>query len=87
MTNMEDMNKKLTEAERQQMVYDRAMASLKAEDDRRVQQGYAMMATATGYGDGRLDRGVSGAVVHVARLFVIGFLCAVPPFLAWYVLF
>ncbi|MEO0391582.1 MAG: hypothetical protein AAF218_11675 [Pseudomonadota bacterium] len=83
---MEDMNKQLTEAERQQMVYETAIESLKAEGIERERQGYAAMAIATGYGEGRLDEGFTGKMAHLAQLFCIGFACAVPPFLVWYML-
>ena len=86
MTNMEDMHTKLTEAERQQQVYDAAMASLKAETVRDERNGYAVMSGFMGYGEAAMGGGAFSKVSHVAKLFCIAFACATPPLLVWGVL-
>jgi len=86
MTNMEDMNSKLSEAERQQQVYSDAMAALKAERRDTERSGYAVMSAAMGYGEAATGQGAFGKVSHAAQLFCIAFFCAAPCFLVWYVL-
>jgi len=83
MTKMEDMNTKLTEAERQQQVYDRAMASLARERMGRERGGYAVMSSAMGYGEASEGAGVFRAISQGAKLFCIAFAFAVPPLLVW----
>ncbi|MEL7097277.1 MAG: hypothetical protein AAGM84_00475 [Pseudomonadota bacterium] len=83
MTNMEDMNTKLTEAERQQQVYDRAMASLSLDSARQERNGHAVMSTFMSYGAASEGTGVFGKVSQAAKLFCIAFAFAVPPLLVW----
>ncbi|MEO0938337.1 MAG: hypothetical protein AAFY38_09295 [Pseudomonadota bacterium] len=83
MTNMEDMQTKLTEAERQQRVYDAAMASLNAEKTARERNGYVLMSSFMGYGEAATGNGIFGKVSELAKVFCIAFACAVPPLLVW----
>ncbi|MEM8578110.1 MAG: hypothetical protein AAGF60_09690 [Pseudomonadota bacterium] len=86
MTNMEELDSKLSEAERQQQVHDVAMQSLAAERMKTERAGYAVMSAAMNYGEASTGGGLLGKVTHGAQLFCIAFACAVPPFLVWYVL-
>lgn len=83
MTNMEDMNTKLTEAERQQRVYDAAMASLNNEKASVERQGHTVMSSFMSYGEAATGNGVFGKLSEAAKLFCIAFAFAVPPLLVW----
>ncbi len=86
MTDMQNLDIKLNEAERQQAVHDRAMASIRARETRREASGYAVMAAADGYGAALHGGGVFGRVSHGAKLFCILFAFLAPSLLVWRVL-
>lgn len=73
----------MTEQDRQQLVYDRAMASLRKKQLRREAAGYAVMAAAMSLHredskEARLPR-----MVRYAQTFVILFAMALPNYLVW----
>ena len=86
MTRMEDLQPDLDEQTRQDAVYQAAMQSLNASKRDRERNGYAVMSGAMGFGEGALGDGLFGKTAHAAKLFMIAFGCAVPPFLVWWVL-
>lgn len=86
MTNMEDLQPQLDEQTRQDQVYEAAMRSINASKRDEERYGYAVMSAAMGWGEGSLGDGTFGKVSHAAKLFMIAFGCAVPPFLVWWVL-
>ena len=57
MSNMENLDMVLSEKERQAQVYENAVASLKAERRETEAQGYRVMSSALGYGEGALGDG------------------------------
>ena len=86
MTNMEDLQPQLDEQTRQDQVYEAAMRSINASKRDQERNGYAVMSAAMSWGEGSLGDGMFGKVRHAAKLFMIAFGCAVPPFLVWWVL-
>jgi hypothetical protein len=86
MSNMENLDRELSEKERQEAAYRAALARIKADRTRRAAGGYAVMAAALGYGEGALGTGKFGKISHVAKLFCIGFAFLVPSLLIWDVL-
>lgn len=86
MTNMENLENKLSEAERQSVVYERAMASIKQERRMAPAGGHAVMAAALGYGAGATGDGFFGKISHGAKLFCIIFAMLAPSLLIWRVL-
>ena len=86
MTNMESLEKQLTEKERQEAVNKAALRSMAIEETRQKASGYAVMAAVIGYGEGALGKGAFGKISHFAKLFCIGFAFLVPSLLIWRVL-
>ncbi|MEO9574879.1 MAG: hypothetical protein ABJ320_19090 [Lentilitoribacter sp.] len=86
MTRMENLQPDLEEQARQDAVYQAAMSSINASARRTERNGYAVMASVMGYGEGALGDGMFAKTSHAAKLFMIAFGCAVPPFLVWWVL-
>ena len=86
MSNMENLKTQLSEKERQAVVYEEAMRSIKAEKTRREARGYAVLSSALGYGEGSLGTGKFGKITHGAKLFLIGFGFLAPSLLVWHVL-
>ena len=86
MTRMEDLQPDLDEQTRQDAVYQAAMQSLAASRRETERQGYVVIGGAMNYGAGALGDGWFAKTSHAAKLFMIAFGCAVPPFLVWWVL-
>ncbi|MFL4468885.1 hypothetical protein ACERZ8_03000 [Tateyamaria armeniaca] len=86
MTRMENLQPDLDEQARQDAVYERAMSSINASRREVERKGYVVMGGAMSYGEGALGDGWFGKISHGAKLFMIAFGCAVPPFLVWWVL-
>ena len=86
MTRMENLQPNLDEQARQDAVYENAMRSINAKRRGTERNGDVVMSSAMGYGEGALGDGLVGKASHAAKLFMIGFGCAVPPFLVWWVL-
>ena len=83
MSNMENLDTALTEKERQSAVYARAMESISAERRKSEAQGYAVLSSALGYGEGALGTGMFGKISHAAKLFCILFAMLTPSLLIW----
>lgn len=86
MTRMENLQPDLDEQARQDAVYQAAMSSINASKRKAERDGYAVMSGAMSYGEGALGDGKFAKISHGAKLFMIAFGCAVPPFLVWWVL-
>ncbi len=86
MSNMENLDLQLSEKERQQQVYNRAVAQIESKKTKRAAGGYGVMAAALGYGEGAMGQGTFGKISHAAKLFCIGFAFLVPSLLVWRVL-
>ncbi|MEO1557042.1 MAG: hypothetical protein AAFS01_11470 [Pseudomonadota bacterium] len=86
MTRMENLQPDLDEQARQDAVYQAAMSSINEAKRRKERNGYAVMSGAMGYGEGALGDGLFAKASQAAKLFMIAFGCAVPPFLVWWVL-
>ena len=86
MSNMENLERQLSEQERQAQVNARALSAIEAEERKNEARGYAVMASFLGYGEGALGEGTFGKVSHFAKLFCIGFAFLVPSLLIWTVL-
>ena len=86
MTRMENLQPNLDEQARQDAVYEAAMRSVNAEARETERQGYVVMSAAMNWGEGSLGDGLFGKASHAAKLFMIGFACALPPEMVWYVL-
>lgn len=86
MSNMENLDSQLSEKERQRLVHEQALSSIRASKVRQEAQGYAVMAGFLGYGEGALGQGVFGKASHVAKLFCILFAMLAPSLLIWSVL-
>ena len=85
-TDMNTDNSKLSEAERQRLVYERAMASIEHKRHIAPAGGHAVMAGAMGYGESALDTGFFGKISHGAKLFCILFAMLAPSLLIWKIL-
>ena len=83
MTRMEDLQPNLDEQQRMDARYQAAMASIQREKVAREKSGYVVMSAAMNYGEGALGDGWFGKVSHVAKLFMIGFACALPVVFVW----
>ena len=83
---MENLEKQLNEKERQEMVYQSALAEIRSDETRKSAGGHAVMAAALGYGEAATGTGTFGKVSHAAKLFCIGFAFLVPSLLVWRVL-
>lgn len=86
MVNMENLESKLSEAERQRVVYETAMASISRERETAPAGGHATMAAAMGYGASASDGFVMSKVSHGAKLFCILFAMLTPSLLIWQVM-
>jgi len=86
MSNMENLESQLSEQERQTKIYEDAVASINADKNRKSAQGYAMMASISGYGEGAMGTGTFGKITHGCKLFLIAFALLVPSLLVWRVL-
>lgn len=83
MSDMENLESKLSEQERQARVHTAALASISSERKKREAGGYAVIAGALGYGKGALGSGAFGKISHVAKLFCILFAMLAPSLLIW----
>ncbi|MFK7871272.1 MAG: hypothetical protein AB8B58_18790 [Roseobacter sp.] len=86
MTNMESLEQKLSEQERQSRAYDRAIASIEADKTRQTAQGYAVIASLMSGSDGDDGPSAFTKVSSACKLFLIGFAFLVPSLLVWRVL-
>lgn len=86
MTRMDDLQPDLAEQARQDEIYQTAMLSINASKREVERKGYVVMGGAMSYGAGALGDGLFAKVNQGAKLFMIAFGCAVPPFLVWWVL-
>lgn len=73
MSNMENLDKELSERERQARVYERSIASIREKDLKKEASGYGVMSTVLGYGEASEGDGAFGKISHVAKLFCIAF--------------
>ena len=74
------------EAQRQAVVREAAMASIRRKDMQQMAGGHAVMAGLMGFGEAADGRGVFPGVVHGAKLFCIAFAFLVPNYLVWSIL-
>lgn len=86
MSNMENLERQLSEKERQQAVYEQAMRTINTKKRAQEASGYAVMAAAMNYGEGALGDGAFGKISHAAKLFCIGFAFLLPSLLVWHIL-
>lgn len=86
MTNMESLEQKLSEQERQSRAYDRAIASIEADRTRQTAQGYAVIASLMSGSDSDDGPSAFTKVSSACKLFLIGFAFLVPSLLVWRVL-
>lgn len=82
MTNMESLNAQLAEKERQQRVYEDAMASIDRQKIKEEDKGLALMLGWDNFGNGT-KTGMMGRAAKGAELFCIGFACVAPVLLFW----
>ena len=86
MSNMESLNLQLSEKERQQRVYEAAMASLARQKMYREGEGLTLMFAWDAFGE-ETQKGIVGKAAKGAELFCIGFAFLAPCLLfATYVL-
>lgn len=84
MTDMQNMNAQLSEKERQQKVYEAAMASLHRAEDARIRAG-AQVIGLYGPGDNMPHSETRMAkAADVANKFLILFACLAPSLLLWH---
>lgn len=86
MTDMNEPGRNLSEAERQERVHARALASIAAEKRKSEAHGYAVLASAISIGTAAGRGGTFAKISHGAKLFCIGFAFLVPSLLVWRVL-
>ncbi len=86
MTNMENLERQLSEKERQEATYQAAIRGIESKARMREASGHAVISAAMGFGEGALGSGALGKVSHAAKLFCIGFAFLVPSLLVWHVL-
>lgn len=86
MSNMENLELQLSEKVRQAAVYEKAMKSLNSEKVRKEASGYAVMASALGFGERAHGGGGLGKMTHAAKLFLIAFAFITPSLLVWKIL-
>ena len=77
MTNMENLEAQLAERERQQKVYDQAIAKLNMRRAKNVRNGYAVMAAADSFGESAANGSMARAA-KVAQMFCIAFAFVTP---------
>lgn len=82
MTNMESLDAQLAEKERQQAVYEKAMASLKQQNLDEEGAGLALMFGWDEFG-GQTKLGVGAKAAKAAEFFCIGFAFFAPVLLFW----
>lgn len=81
MTDMQNLEKQLSEKERQEAVYQRAMDSLARQRNAREKRGWVTMAAADTYGRGALGSSLFGKLSRAAALFCITFAFLLPSLL------
>ncbi|MFK7764999.1 MAG: hypothetical protein AB8B62_17180 [Roseobacter sp.] len=86
MSNMENLDRQLSEKERQEAVYENAMRLINLKDRSRDANGEKVMSAVMGFGEGALGDGKLSKVNHFAKLFCIGFTLLLPSLLVWDVL-
>lgn len=86
MSNMENLESKLTEAERQSVVYEQAMASIAHKRHMAPRDGHAVMAAFMSYGESASEGPVMSKAAHGAKLFCILFAMLAPSLLIWQVM-
>ena len=82
MSNMESLNTQLAEKERQQRVYDKAMASLERQHIDEEGAGLTLMFGWDAFGS-QTKTGLGGRAAKAAEMFCIGFACLAPVLLFW----
>ena len=82
MTNMESLNTQLAEKERQQRVYETAMASLKQQDAMDEGAGLTLMFGWDQFGE-QVRGGLLARASKAAELFCIGFAFVAPVLMFW----
>ena len=78
MTDMQNLEAQLSEKERQQRVYEAAMASLKQQRIDTERSGYALMAGWTTFGEKVEQGGTTTKIAKGAEMFCIGFAFLTP---------
>lgn len=78
MSNMEDLDAKLAEKERQQRVYEKAMASLEHQRLSREGEGLTLMFAWDAMGQELKDNNAFNAMGKAAEMFCIGFAFLAP---------
>ncbi|MFK7874611.1 MAG: hypothetical protein AB8B71_02360 [Paracoccaceae bacterium] len=81
MTNMENMDRLLAERERQQEIYDRAMASIKLQRQYREGEGLTLMFAWDAFGEEVTGDGLFAKAGKAAQMFCIGFAFLAPSLL------
>ena len=75
---MENLDAELSEKERQQRVYERAMASLELQRKTRAGEGLAIVHAWDAFGEQTRERGIMRLASTFAMMFCIGFAFLVP---------
>lgn len=86
MSNMESLDRQLSEKEQQEATYENAMRLINLKDRSREGNGEKIMSAVMGFGEGALGGGKLSKANHVAKLFCIGFTFLLPSLLVWDVL-
>ncbi|MCF6445563.1 hypothetical protein [Nereida sp. MMG025] len=86
MTNMENMDAQMAEKERQQAVYERAMAELNAAPRPRAIKTYVTSDVKTEE-PLMFSEGMLGSMAHSAQLFCIAFAMITPIVFLWAIIF
>ncbi|WP_208353928.1 hypothetical protein [Pseudaestuariivita rosea] len=87
MSNMKNMQNQLDEQQRQDAVYEAAMASVRRSQRAREAGGYAVMSAAMGYGESAMGKGWFSKINHAAKLFCIAAAFIIPNALIVYLVF
>ena len=72
------MNTKSSHAAEQNAIYEAAMRSIEASQNRRLANGYAVVGGAIAYGQGALGQGTFGKISRLAEVFCICFAFVLP---------
>lgn len=83
MTNMENLDRQLGEKERQQEVYEKAMAKLKHMRQTQEGEGLTLMFAWDAFGTSAAEGTLIGKAAKGAQMFCIAFAFAAPPLLFW----
>ncbi len=83
MTNMENLDRQLGEKERQQRVYEEAMAKLNHMRQTQEGEGLTLMFAWDAFGEAAAETSIIGKAAKGAEMFCIGFACAAPVLLFW----